>query len=119
MNDAAIGMAYVMVTLCTDENTTRGFDADGPHQAVQGATNFVKGLLSQTELTDDERRALPHLSAARLATSFTLGWFSYQESLKSNPNMPQERRDYLLHHALPAGNALRILLDAQKHTKFA
>ena len=32
--------------------------------------------------------------------------------MAANPDMPQDRRDYLLHHALPAGDALRLCLEA-------
>ncbi|KAH8063010.1 NADH pyrophosphatase [Aureococcus anophagefferens] len=103
VNDVAVGMAYVVVTLCTPENARSGFDASSTvPEAIQGALAFVDGLRGVFDLTPPELEALPHLAACRLATSFTLGYVSYQESLKLNPDMPQEKRDYLLHHALPA-----------------
>lgn len=111
VNDLAIGAAYVMVNLCTEENERSGFDG-GDHVAVQGARRFVEGFLATNALSVDEERALSHLCAARLATSFTLGWYSYRESLAAQPDMPQARRAYLLHHALPAATALGVCLDA-------
>ena len=141
VNDVAIGAAYVMVNLCTSENDRSGFTDKGDHVAVQGAQKFVEGFLQRSTLSKDECRALPHLIAARLATSFTrvsrrpfrrlergggapysetpstraarrLGWYSYRESLAAQPDMPQQRRDYLLHHALPAATALEVCLEA-------
>ena len=41
-----------------------------------------------------------------------LGWYSYRESLAAQPDMPKQRRDYLLHHALPAATALDVCLEA-------
>jgi len=113
VNDVAIGMAYVVVTLCTPENARSGFDGTSTvPEAIQGALAFVDGLRGVFDLTPPELEALPHLAACRLATSFTLGYVSYQESLKLNPDMPQEKRDYLLHHALPAATGLRLVLAA-------
>ena len=71
VNDVAIGAAYVMVNLCTSENKRSGFSDKGDHVAVQGAQKFVEGFLQRSTLSKDECRALPHLIAARLATSFT------------------------------------------------
>ena len=71
VNDVAIGAAYVMVNLCTPENSREGFSTRGDHVAVQGVQKFVEGFLQQSTLSKDECRALPHLIAARLATSFT------------------------------------------------
>ena len=116
--DVAVGMAYVVVTLCTPENARAGFDGgaaatrETPHEAIQGANAFVAGVASKFTLDDKELAALPHLAACRLATSFTLGYISYQESLRQNPDMPQDKRDYLLHHALPAATGLRLVLQA-------
>ena len=109
VNDVAVGMAYVVVTLCTPENARSGFDGSSTvPEAIQGALAFVDGLRGVFDLTPPELEALPHLAACRLATSFTLGYVSYQESLKLNPDMPQEKRDYLLHHALPAATRVEI-----------
>lgn len=108
VNDAAVGLAYVLVTLATPENATAGF---APGDCLEGGRAFVRGYETRADLTAAEKTALPHLAAGRLATSFTLGWFSYHESLVANPDMPKERRDYLLHHALPAANALQRLLE--------
>ena len=127
-----------MLRAGTDENERSGFSTRGDHVAVQGAQKFVEGFLQRSTLSKDECRALPHLIAARLATSFTrvsrrpfrrrhrggaaetpstraarrLGWYSYRESLAAQPDMPRERRDYLLHHALPAATALDVCLEA-------
>ena len=128
-----------MLRAGTDENERSGFSTRGAHVAVQGAQKFVEGFLQRSTLSSDECRALPHLIAARLATSFTrvsrrpfrrlgggapysetpstraarrLGWYSYRESLAAQPDMPQQRRDYLLHHALPAATALDVCLEA-------
>ena len=101
-----------MLRAGTDENERSGFSTRGDHVAVQGAQKFVEGFLQRSTLSKDECRALPHLIAARLATSFTLGWYSYRESLAAQPDMPRERRDYLLHHALPAAEALDVCLEA-------
>ena len=117
VNDVAIGAAYVMVNLCTPENSSEGFSTRGDHVAVQGAQKFVEGFLQRSTLSSDEKRALPHLIAARLATSFTLGWYSYRESLAAQPDMPKQRRDYLLHHALPAATALDVCLEATSLVK--
>ncbi|KAH8075380.1 NADH pyrophosphatase [Aureococcus anophagefferens] len=109
VNDVAVGMAYVVVTLCTPENARSGFDGSSTvPEAIQGALAFVDGLRGVFDLTPPELEALPHLAACRLATSFTLGYVSYQESLKLNPDMPQEKRHYLLHHALPAATCVEI-----------
>ena len=101
-----------MLRAGTDENERSGFSTKGDHVAVQGAQKFVEGFLQRSTLSKDEKRALPHLIAARLATSFTLGWYSYRESLAAQPDMPKQRRDYLLHHALPAATALGVCLEA-------
>ena len=101
-----------MLRAGTDENERSGFSTKGDHVAVQGAQKFVEGFLQRSTLSKDEKRALPHLVAARLATSFTLGWYSYRESLAAQPDMPKQRRDYLLHHALPAATALDVCLEA-------
>ena len=89
---------------------TDGF-ASSDSRLREGGRAFVAGVRAELALDDVEAAALPHLAAGRLATSFTLGWFSYQESLVENPDMPQARRDYMLHHALPAADALACLLD--------
>jgi len=112
VNDVAVGAAYVMVTLCTKENETEGFLADDSYKALEGARAFVMGVRSTYDLTAAELAALPYLVAARLATSFTMGWFSYKRSLEENPGMPEKRREYLLHHALPAGAACQMAVDA-------
>ena len=60
-----------MLRAGTDENERSGFTDKGDHVAVQGAQKFVEGFLQRSTLSKDECRALPHLIAARLATSFT------------------------------------------------
>ena len=62
--------ATAMLRAGTDENERSGFSTRGDH-AVQGAQKFVEGFLQRSTLSKDECRALPHLIAARLATSFT------------------------------------------------
>ena len=60
-----------MLRAGTPENERSGFTDKGDHVAVQGAQKFVEGFLQRSTLSKDECRALPHLIAARLATSFT------------------------------------------------
>ena len=60
-----------MLRAGTAENERSGFTDKGDHVAVQGAQKFVEGFLQRSTLSKDECRALPHLIAARLATSFT------------------------------------------------
>ena len=60
-----------MLRAGTPENERSGFTDKGDHVAVQGAQKFVEGFLQRSTLSKDEKRALPHLIAARLATSFT------------------------------------------------
>ncbi|GAX27503.1 hypothetical protein FisN_23Hh029 [Fistulifera solaris] len=96
--DVAICMAYAM--LSSYGKSQRGFSA---------AAAVLRGYHSVTQLSEAERRAIPLLIACRLATSVTLGFYSYQQ----NPE-----NTYLLLHAQPAWNALALLwpLDEKKRT---
>jgi Ser/Thr protein kinase RdoA (MazF antagonist) len=96
--DVAVCMAYAM--LSSYGKSQRGFSA---------AAAVLRGYHSVTQLSEAERRAIPLLIACRLATSVTLGFYSYQQ----NPE-----NTYLLLHAQPAWNALALLwpLDENKRT---
>eukprot|EP00929_Paragymnodinium_shiwhaense_P122539 TRINITY_DN95382_c0_g1_i1.p1 TRINITY_DN95382_c0_g1~~TRINITY_DN95382_c0_g1_i1.p1 ORF type:complete len:377 (+),score=83.56 TRINITY_DN95382_c0_g1_i1:78-1208(+) len=118
VNDVAIALAYAMITLSNPDNKRSGF-AGEQHQ-VEGMTYFFQGVLDEYPLlTEAEVAVLPYLASCRLATSATLGWYSYKESVAAQPDMPEERRNYLLYHARPAWEALRVLYGAIDEGKAA
>jgi len=69
-------------------------------RSVSAACAVLRGFHSVYALTEQERRHLRLLVACRLATSATLGNFSY----KQNPG-----NEYLLLHAKPAWKALEFI----------
>lgn len=89
VNDVAVCMAYAM--LSSYGKSQRMFSA---------AAAVLRGYHSVIPLSLPERQALPLLVACRLATSVTLGYYSYQQ----NPE-----NTYLLLHAEPAWNALALM----------
>lgn len=87
--DVAVCMAYAMLS-----------SYGKSQRSLSAAAAVLRGYHSVTPLSRVERRALLLLVACRLATSVTLGYYSYQQ----NPE-----NTYLLLHAEPAWNALALL----------
>jgi len=106
VNEVAIAMAYAMLTprrgpvagAIEPGSAEGGAQSGTSRMGVEGAIAVLRGF-SRTfsELTDTEVSLLEILPACRLACSFTLGMYSYSQ----NPT-----NQYLLHHAVPAAEAL-------------
>lgn len=105
VNDVAIAMAYVMVCIANPENKRAGFGAvggDGPQhpEALLAAAHFLAGFESTYPLQPAERAMVWKLASCRLATSATMGWYSWS----LDPT-----NEYLKYHATPAWEALKTL----------
>merc|ERR1712232_387203 len=95
VNDVAIALAYVMVCLCNPDNKRAGFVGGTTirETALMAAAYFAHGFLSQYELQPAERAMVWRLAACRLATSATMGWYSWSLD---------PANEYLKYHATPA-----------------
>lgn len=82
-------MAYSMITVYGKS-----------HRSISAAAALLRGYHSSFPLSTIERRHLVLLIACRLATSVTLGCYSYSKS----PN-----NEYLLLHAKPGWDALELI----------
>lgn len=104
VNDVAIAMAYVMVCIANPENKRAGFAVagDGPQypESLVAAAHFLAGFESTYPLQDLERAMVWKLASCRLATSATMGWYSWA----LDPT-----NEYLKYHATPAWEALKTL----------
>ena len=87
--DVAVCMAYAMLS-----------SYGKSQRSLSAAAAVLRGYHSVMPLSVSERQALPLLVACRLATSVTLGYYSYQQNPKNT---------YLLLHAEPAWNVLALL----------
>lgn len=107
VNDPAIAMAYVIITVIkAKQGTVSGFGSCPP---LDAAKCFLEGYLECYKLTQSELSVLPILIACRLATSGTLGWYSYSKD-PSN--------EYLKFHAEPAWTSLALLRNSDQSTLF-
>eukprot|EP01043_Picozoa_sp_COSAG02_P026015 COSAG02_NODE_1484_length_12382_cov_6.377758_3_plen_328_part_00 len=104
VNDVAIAMAYVMVCVSNPENKRAGFAAAGDEEqypeSLLAAAHFLAGFESTYPLHDLERAMVWKLASCRLATSATMGWYSWA----LDPT-----NEYLKYHATPAWEALKTL----------
>lgn len=87
--DVAVAMAYALITSFGKNN-----------KSISAACALLRGLNQIYPLTSHERKHLRLLIACRLATSVTLGNYSY----KLNPT-----NEYLLLHSKPAWDALYLI----------
>jgi hydroxylysine kinase len=78
VNDVAIAMAYVMVCIANPENKRAGFEegTDKP-ESLLAAAHFLAGFESNYPLQPTERAMVWKLASCRLATSATMGWYSW------------------------------------------
>lgn len=87
--DLTVAMAYSMISVYGKQN-----------RSISAAAAVLRGYHSVYPLTDSEREHLLLFTSVRLATSVTLGAYSFSQ----NPG-----NTYLLLHAEPAWNALELL----------
>merc|ERR1712086_456024 len=100
VNDLAVGIAYMLIAAVTAAGNCR---AGKPFDPIQAASLFYAGYNIKIPLSSTEKRALHTLVACRLALSFTFGMYSAAQD-------PQN--EYLLLHAEPAWDALKLWWDA-------
>eukprot|EP00041_Stephanoeca_diplocostata_P011594 m.191785 g.191785 ORF g.191785 m.191785 type:complete len:383 (+) comp18600_c0_seq4:375-1523(+) len=98
VSDVAIAAAYATVS---------SYGKEHPYAA---AAAMLHGVSQEFALTELERRLLPLFATCRLATSASLGAYSYHQ---------QPENEYLLLHAEPAWTSLEALTDVRVKTGLA
>jgi len=103
VNDVAIAMAYVMVCVSNSENKRSGLEHSVHPEAMLAAAHFLAGFEAAYPLLPIEHAMVWKLAACRLATSATMGWYSWALD---------PANEYLKYHATPAWEALKTLRAA-------
>eukprot|EP00468_Gymnochlora_sp_CCMP2014_P001075 CAMPEP_0167740462 /NCGR_PEP_ID=MMETSP0110_2-20121227/291_1 /TAXON_ID=629695 /ORGANISM="Gymnochlora sp., Strain CCMP2014" /LENGTH=275 /DNA_ID=CAMNT_0007624359 /DNA_START=234 /DNA_END=1061 /DNA_ORIENTATION=+ len=103
VNDPAIALGYIAINIKKSKKTVNM----GKKEISEAFIAFLSSYLRAYPLTEDELSVVLILAAGRMATSATMGWYSF--SLDPS-NL------YLKYHAEPAWDALKAVLDIDLKT---